>query len=236
MQLPSRGNGSARLNALLLVGHGSARHADAGAVLLAHADALRDRFDQVAVGLLNGRPSLDDARAALRADQVHVVPFFMEDGYFTRVAVPRVLQQAFPPAFDLILHPPLGDHPGIPAVIASRAPSGTALVLVGHGSARAPGRRMAAHDHADALRATGRFPVVATAFLEEPPFVADTLAAIGDQPVAVLGLFAQHGTHARDDLPALIDIPARHHKPIALGIVGDDPALRALILDIAVTA
>lgn len=236
MQLPGRGNGIARLSALLLVGHGSQRLADAGAVLLAHADALRDHFDQVAVGLLNGRPSLDDARAAMRPDRVQVVPFFMEDGYFTGVAVPRALQQAFPPDFDLLVHPPLGVHAGFPAVLASRAPAGTALVLVGHGSARTPGRRMAAHGHADALRATGRFPIVATAFLEEPPFVADTLAAIGDQPVAILGLFAQHGTHARDDLPALIDIPARRHRPIALGIVGDDPALRALILDLTVTA
>lgn len=236
MQLPGRGNGSARLSALLLVGHGSRHRADAGAVLLTHADALRDHFDQVAVGLLNGRPSLDDARATLRPGRVQVVPFFMEDGYFTRVAMPRALQQAFPSSFNLTIHPPLGVHAGIPAILARKAQPGTALVLVGHGSARAPGRRMAAHDHADALRATRRFPLVATAFLEEPPSVADTIAAIGDQPVAVLGLFAQHGTHARDDLPALIDIPARRHRPIALGIVGDDPALRALILDLTVTA
>jgi len=236
MQLPGRGNGSARLSALLLVGHGSARHADAGAVLRTHADALRDHFDQVAIGLLNGHPTVADAVDTLRPGRVAVVPFFMEDGYFTRVAVPKALEQAAGRGLDLTLHKPIGVHPAFATVLLARAPAGMPLLLVGHGSARAPGRRLAAHDHADALRATGRFPVVETAFLEEPPSVADALARIGDQPVAVLGLFAQHGTHARDDLPRLIDIPHRRHKPVSLGIIGDDPALRALILDITVTA
>lgn len=232
MQLPGRGNGSPRLTGLLLVGHGSARHADAGAVARAHADALREHFDQVVVGLLNGRPGIAEALDTLRPGRVDVVPFFMEDGYFTRVAVPKALEQAPRRGLDLISHPPLGVHPGFAEVIRRRIPADLPVLLVGHGSSRSPGRRLAAHDHAEALRGTGRFPLVATAFLEEPPFVAEALAAIGDRPVVVLGLFAQFGTHARDDLPALINTQGRRHKPISLGIIGDDPGLRPLILDL----
>ncbi len=230
MQLPGRGNGSPRLTALLLVGHGSDRHADAGAVLLAHADALAPHVDRVAVGLLNGTPSVSQALERLGGGPIDVVPLFMEAGYFTRVAVPQALGGADPARFRL--HPPLGAHPAIPGLIAARAPADEALLLVGHGSARAPGRRQAAHAHAEALRATGRHPVVEIAFLEEPPDIARALARIGDRPVSVMGLFMQYGTHARDDLPALLTATRRWHPPRALGIIGEDPGLRPLILSI----
>lgn len=235
MQLPGRGNGSPRLTALLLIGHGSIRYPDAGSVPRVHAEALCSPDLLVAVGLLNGSPSVADGLAALGTGSVHVVPFFMDDGYFARVAVPRAL--GIDPGADgghqsdLVLHKPIGVHPGLPDLIARRAPAGVALLLVGHGSSRDPGRRMAAHDHADALRAMGRFPIVETAFLEEPPFVPDALARIGDRPVAVMGLFANAGTHTRDDLPHLLTMPGRRHAPLALGIIGDDPGLRPLIRD-----
>ncbi len=235
MQLPGRGNGSPRLTALLLIGHGSARYPDAGSVLRVHAEALCSPDLRVAVGLLSGSPSVADGLAELGPSRVHVVPFFMDDGYFARIAVPAALgigsEADGPRRSDLVLHKPIGVHPGLPDLIARRAPEGVALLLVGHGSARDPGRRMAAHDHADALRAMGRFPIVETAFLEEAPFVPDALARIGDRPVAVMGLFANAGTHASDDLPTLLTVPGRRHAPLALGIIGDDPGLRPLILD-----
>lgn len=237
MQLPGRGNGSPRLTALLLIGHGSARYPDAGSVLWAHAETLRLSGIAATVGLLAGTPDVRQALDRLPAGPTHVVPFFMDDGHFARVAMPAALGLTSPSEArdrrgrSLILHPPIGVHPRLPALIARRAPAGTVLLLVGHGSARAPGRRMAAHDHADALRAMGGFPVVETAFLEEPPFVPDALAGIGDRPVAVMGLFANAGTHVRDDLPRLLRTPGRSHTPEWLGIIGDDPGLCPLILD-----
>lgn len=58
-----------------------------------HAGALRkqNRFAQVEVALLNGLPSVRDALARINALVIRVVPFFMEDGYFNRIAVPRAL-------------------------------------------------------------------------------------------------------------------------------------------------
>lgn len=241
MQLPGRGNGSPRLTALLLIGHGSVRYPDAGSVLEAHAAALRASCAQVAVGLLNGRPSVRDALDRVNGEPVHVVPFFMDDGHFARVAAPRAL--GLDPSSHredrcqraLILHKPIGTHARLPDLIAERVPPGSALLLVGHGSARDPGRRMAAHDHVDRLRAMGRFPLVDAAFLEEAPFVPDVLARIGDQPVAVMGLFANAGTHVRDDLPRLLVLPHRRHQPRLLGIIGDDAGMPSLILDMIAT-
>ena len=280
---PTRTDGPARVEALLLIGHGSARYADAGRVLEAQAQALRatGRFAEIAVGFLAGTPTPAEALAALSAPTIHIVPFFMEDGYFTRVALPRALGLTSPTAGDppamgerqavgsrsgadeppgvngptllppplrgragegglaapakphLIPHPPLGIHPDVPALLAARIRAATpiqAIVLLAHGSARAPGRLMAAHRHAAALRA--EFPIVENAFLEEPPFVPDALARIGDRPTAVLGLFVNHGTHARDDMPALLQAArAERTSPLLdLGIIGDDPGIRALIL------
>lgn len=220
---------------LLLIGHGSRRHPDAAATLQALAATLRShpRFASVAVGLLATPPTPSEALESLGRRRIHLIPLFMDDGHFARLAVPAV------PPPNLIAHRPLGLHPGLAAVIAARvrrtAPDQPppAILLVGHGSARTPGRRRSAHDHADTLRRTGAFPAVETAFLEEPPDIATALHRIGDRPTVAVGLFLAEGLHARDDLPDRLRTAAadRRHKPIAAGIIGDDPGLIGLILD-----
>ena len=201
-------------DALLLIGHGSARYSDAGRVLHAHAAVLRGhlQFAQVAVGFLAGTPSASEALASLSTPTVHVVPFFMEDGYFTRVAVPRALA---PADRQLIrYHPAVGTHATMPGLIERHGlercaalgltPARLRLLLVGHGSSRAPGRVTALHRHAAMLTQGGRFAEVRIAFLEEAPLVATALARLRPDPVGVLGFFAGEGGHVRDDLPALI--------------------------------
>ena len=125
-----------RDDALLLIGHGSASRPGAGRIAHRHAEALRARgiFAEVAVGFLNGAPSAGDALAGLTARVVHIVPLFMEAGYFTTVAVPRALGlEAVPPAphpADLILAP---GHP-------SSSTSGHASSLfLGHASSSSSG-------------------------------------------------------------------------------------------------
>ena len=214
---------------LLIVAHGSARYPDAVRTALAHADAIRTsgQFAAVAVGLLNGAPSVADALASLGPRVIHVVPFFMEDGYFTRVAVPKALGGA-----DVRLYPPVGTHPGMAGLILGRVrrfgllPEELSLVLVGHGSARAPGRRMALHEHAERLR--DRFAAVHVAFLEEAPLVADILAGLRGPAIAVMGVFAGEGLHVRDDLPALIGGVAGLTD---LGSAGEEAGMAALIVD-----
>ena len=217
-------------DALLLIAHGSARYPDAGRTVLAHAETIRAQghFAEVAVGFLNGAPSAAEALAGLSTRTTHVVPFFIEDGYFTRVAVPKALDGGA----NLRFHPPIGTHPGMSGLIENRiarllAGRGPAdIVLVGHGSAKSPGRRMALHDHAERLG-------VRVAFLEETPFLADALAEAKNPLVAVLGIFAGEGGHVRDDLPALI-VAARERLGeglLDLGSIGDEPGMADLILE-----
>jgi sirohydrochlorin cobaltochelatase len=220
---------------LLLIAHGSARYADAGEAVLDHAATIRAqrRFAAVSVGFLSGRPSVAEAIEELDCESVSVVPFFMEDGYFTQVAVP----QALGGRNEFRLCPPVGSHPGLTDLIRTRIDQLMAghqpddIVLIGHGSARSPGRRLALHDHAERLGAR-------VAFLEEPPSIADALAAARGPTVAIIGVFAGAGGHVRDDLPAAVKDGRRRLCPglVDLGSIGDDPGMVSLILDRAAHA
>lgn len=228
--------------ALLLIAHGSARYPDAAGALHRHAEALRaGPFGQVEIGLLNGAPSVADALRRIAAPVIRAVPVFMESGYFTAVAVPRAV------AGDarVRLCPPVGIHPDIASTMAAMGAAGcaaaslrteeTALLLVGHGSARTPGRPLALHDHAAAIRTTGRFGTVGWACLEEPPTLAEALRDHGSWPIVVVGCLAGEGTHARDDIAARIAAeqtlrgaagPVLRYQ----GFVGEESALRDIIL------
>ncbi len=213
-------------DALLLIAHGSERYPDAGRTALALADTLRARghFAQIAVGFLNGRPSVADALASLARWPIHVVPFFMEDGYFVRVAVPNAL--AGTP--DLRIYPPVGTHPGMVDVIRARIGDreGADIVLIGHGSAKSPGRRLALHDHARRLGAR-------VAFLEEPPSLADVLRDATGPSIVAIGVFAGEGGHVRDDVPASIAAARAQYgdRPIYLGSIGGDAGMAELVLN-----
>ena len=219
-------------DALLLIGHGSARYPDAGNVLQGHADTLRatNRFARVEIALLNGTPTVSEALVRIAAGTIRVVPLFMEDGYFTRVALPRAIriamagsdsspppvpqQRPLAPPPRILMCRPIGIHDGMAALIecqalaacaAERVPSRDAAVLiVGHGSSSAPGQVLALHRHAARVAATELFARVEAACLEEPPFLADALAGLRAHPVMVAGFFANHGGHIRDDVPAAI--------------------------------
>ncbi len=224
-----------RDHALLLVAHGSARYPDAGRVVMAHAEALRAEglFAEVAVGLLNGEPAAADALAGLTAPVVHVVPFFMEDGWFTRVAVPKALG-----SFQgrLVYAAPVGTHSGMADLIEARvrrtAGDVRSLLVVGHGSARAPGRVTALHRHVERLAASGRFDRVEAAFLEEAPFAGDAMVGLRDGALAVMGFFAGEGMHVRDDLPALIEAErsVRSAPLVDCGTVAAEAGMRRIVV------
>ncbi len=241
-------------DALLLIGHGSARYASAGCVVRGFTERIRAAggFAEVGYGLLNGAPAAAEALAGLTASVVRVVPFFMEDGFFTRSAVPRALG-ACPQAGGrsgaprrLVLCPPVGVHDGMADLLAQKLldgcaacdirPAAVAVLVVGHGSSRAPGRALALHRHAGRLAADGRFASVTTACLEEAPFVADALRHLRNRPVCVVGFFAGGGGHARDDVPRLVAAERDARGPAGppvhdVGPVSDTPAMMQIIRD-----
>ncbi len=234
---------------MLLVGHGSAHYPDAGRAMQAHAARLRPHFAQVAVGLLNGEPAAAPALASLHRAVVHMVPCFMENGWFVRNAVPAALglqgrSTSMRNGNQIVRScAPVGVHDGIPAVIEACVarrhaddPAALTVLLVGHGSARSPGRPMALHRHGAALARRRCFADVRVAFLEEPPLVADALRALADATVGVVGCFMGEGGHVRLDLPNLLAAERRLRGPqdlpvLDLGSIGDAPGLAQLILE-----
>jgi sirohydrochlorin cobaltochelatase len=229
--------------ALLLIGHGSRRYEDAGEWMRRHAEALRrdGRFAQVETAVLNGTPSVTEALAEIGVRAIRVVPFFMEDGYFSRIALPRALDGRL-----AVMCHPVGVHDGMAGLIERQAlsacaelgvPSRTAAVLVvGHGSASAPGRALALHRHTARVAATELFARAEAACLEEAPFVADALHGLRAHPVVVIGFFANQGGHVRDDVPALIAAEQSARGPAGAavrfhGVVTDDPMMAQIIVD-----
>ena len=239
-------------DALLLIGHGSTRYPEAGNILRRQVDLLRANklFAHIGMGLLNGSPSVSDALSAVRSPTIRVVPFFMEDGYFSRVAVPRTIVLAEADRADdpgtpprITMCPPVGVHDGMAGIIERQALSAcaalgvpshqAAVIVIGHGSANAPGQALALHRHAARVASTTLFARVEAACLEEAPFVADTLAALRSHPVVVIGFFANQGGHMRDDVPGLIaaEEAAAPRRVRFQGSVSDDPAMAEVVLD-----
>jgi len=235
-----------REDALLLIGHGSATATHPAQILETHAARLRATglFAAVSIGVLSGEPNAAQALAALDASKIHVVPFFMSDGYFAQTALPRALGPAAATPRVRICAP-VGSHPGLAKLIAARAlrhakaakisPARLSLLVIGHGSRTAPASARTTRLHATAVAALRHFASVNVAFLEETPTLADALQKTPPEPLAVLGLFAAEGLHGGADVPGLI-AAARRQRDVSfpplldLGVIGDESGMADLIL------
>jgi sirohydrochlorin ferrochelatase len=235
-------------DALLLIGHGSSVLPGAARPLLAHAEVIADtgRFADVKVGMLLGQPNAASAFNELTAPVVHVVPFFFEDGYFTRIAIPDLLLPLASTSRVIRFCQPVGSHDGIAALFESRLlrhcemygtdPKSLSVLLVGHGSARNPGRARSLRRHAATLEGGGRFGWVRVSYLEESPLLSEVLASTRGHVVAVIGYLANEGAHATNDVPGLIaaerEMRGTHWPPVHdLGTIAADPAMPRLIVD-----
>jgi sirohydrochlorin cobaltochelatase len=240
-------------DALLLIGHGSTVVQSAARPLLAHAEVIRAsrRFREVAVCMLLGEPDAASVVRTLTSPIVHAVPFFLEDGYFTRIAMPDLLLPFGSASRVIRFCPHVGSHAGITEVLESRLlrhcemfgidSKSLSVLLVGHGSAQNPGRARSLRRHVAALEARGRFGWIRIAYLEEAPSVADALSCARVHVVATVGYLANGGIHATQDLPALIaaerDQRGTHWPPVHdLGSIGSDEAMPRLIMDLVTPA
>ena len=236
-------------DALLLIGHGSTILPEAARPLLIHAEVIRQsgRFAEVEAGMLLGEPNAAAALVSLTAAVVHVVPFFLDDGYFTRIAIPDLVLRLASPSHVVEFCRPVGLHSGIATLIEGRLvrhcemfgadPKSLSVLLVGHGSSKDTRRERALYRHAMAIETGGRFGWVRIAFLEEPPFVAEALASTRGHAVAVVGYLVNEGAHATNDLPGIIAKERAERgtqwPPVHdLGPIGADPAMPGLIMDL----
>ena len=226
---------------MILVAHGERGGEGTNQSLYCHAGRLSRALPlvHVAVGLLNGRPSLEDALDEVRAcGTVHVIPFLMSEGYFTDTVIPSRLTSRHPDE-QCILHAPIGVSKTLTALIDQHAragavklglrPAETTVLLVGHGAKGNRRARLAIEAHAVALRQAGVFADVSAAFLEETPFLDETLAALAG-PTVVVGMFVSGGLHAGEDVPEAVK-QAVHVPVFYTGAIGEHPAMSDIVLE-----
>ena len=202
---------------LFLAAHGERGGEGANRPLIGRAEAMSGfaGMTAVAAGVLKGEPSIEQALAEVAAtgpDEILVYPFFMSDGYFVEKALPQRIRDAglSPPTRIL---PPLGLDSGLPALMLDAAlaaaasagydTAGSRLLIVGHGSQGSRASALATELMALKLANTGRFAEVTAAFLEEAPFIRDSLEGTRP-PTVVAGFFSSDGLHAAEDVPEAI--------------------------------
>ncbi len=202
-----------------------------------HARALTAEFSGIPVeaGCLRGEPAVERVAAGLPKPLV-VVPLLMAEGYIL-----DLMRQRLAGLEGVLFGRPVGVHPRLAVVAAAAAeasagargwdPRATTLLPIGHGTARHAGSARAAEALAARLEATGRFARIETAFLEQPPFLAERLRALAAGPVVAVGLFVDAGPHGRDDVEAAI---AAAPGPVAYtGPLGGSPAIRSILRELA---
>jgi sirohydrochlorin cobaltochelatase len=235
----------ARTTALLLAAHGERRPGagNEGVARLAARLRARHLASQTGCGFIKGAPTIREAIQALTADTIIVYPLFLSDGYFARVRLPELLDEAMASTRRRTLHirPPLGLDPGFPALIAEQAvaaalahglvPSRTNLVLLAHGSSTDPASRIATGRLTEEIGKRRRFLSVQMALLGETPSLAQTVSHLTG-PIIVLGLFAGDGMHGATDASRLV---AELDRPDALfaGTIANFEGIEQLVASAA---
>lgn len=220
--------------ALVLIGHGSSRHAESNQPVSQHAQALRERglFAQVLEAFVKGQPGLSQALEAAKAPRVFCVPLFLAEGHFTRQVLPKRLglngsaeagwvRAQRRGAQTLYYCQPVGTHARMREVVVARAEEVLArhpatppaqlwrvtLCLVGHGTSREPGSRLAVEEHVGRIAALNRFAAVQALFIEEEPCVADCYRLAATPDMVLVPFFMSEGGHAGLDIPVLLGEP-----------------------------
>ncbi len=186
---------------LILAVHGSARGPGASAPARAAAAQLMTTggFEEVVVAALKEPPGVSATLQSIQGRPVWVVPFFLAEGWFTGMVLPRELDAA---GVDYEIFRPLGASPRIVDLVLERAqtcphePARTALVVIGHGTPRAETSCLTARDVVKAIVARGDYAEAAAVFTDDEP----PLASLGDLTstphVVAVPMFAGAGFHA----------------------------------------
>lgn len=223
---------------LILATHGIA---GGPGMAVEHARRIRRRsgWAQVRVGCLKSSPSLADALADA-PDPITVVPLLMSEGVIHQAMRRRLCEIA--PDGLWRLTAPLGHSPGLARLVLQRAdaccrgsgwsPSGTSLLLIGHGTPRHRASAKHTAAMAEALRDCG-FAAVGHALLEEPPLPAEAVGMLPGERVVAVGLFLDNGPHGDTDVRQALAGAARHVA--YAGAIGGDRSLARLILAQAMT-
>jgi sirohydrochlorin ferrochelatase len=196
-------------------------------------------FSEVLVAALAGGDEPAKVLREAKASTVVVVPMMMCAGWIAQQVLPP-LQAASQGRQTIILCEPIGMHPALAALMQRRAeehlanlelsPHEVTLLLIAHGTLRNPASATTTEAHAAAIRASGRFRQVVSAYLDQPPGIAEALAPL-PSPVVAIGCFAAPGHHATHDVETGLANRAGNGVSY-LGPIGEDEAVPGLVRQI----
>lgn len=142
-------------------------------------------------------------------EPIVLYPFFMSDGWFTKVEMMRRAKAAT--ANPLVSVPAFGLDPGVAGLCVrtvsdemvrhGEQPDRSVLVLAAHGSMKNPASANAARDIQSRIVAARAFGEVRLGFVEEPPTIAEAADGLTGRLSVCLPLFATRGGHVTGDIP-----------------------------------
>lgn len=231
--------GPGATTALLIAAHGERRPGagNESVMKIARAIGARQIVSEVAVGFINGVPTIGEALRGIEARTIIVYPLFASNGYFTRDRLVQLIDEASGATREIDMLPPFGLDPGLPELVIDhidRVASENGLVtrsltavLLAHGSRRNPASREATEGIAREVAKRGICRDVAIAFLEEQPFLDEAAGSI-DGPAIVLGMFSGDGVHGARDAPHLVAKLGRNDV-IYAGVIGNAKGIENLV-------
>ncbi len=225
--------------ALLIAAHGEKTPGATNESVMRIAGAIRDRgiVSEVALGLINGEPTIRDGLNGLSARRVIIYPLFASNGYFTRDRLVQLIEEAGGQQRQIEFLAPLGLDPGLTELVvdliartaneAGLTAAFVTAILLAHGSRRNPASREATEWIAGELAKRAVCGGIATAFLEEQPHLDDIAASLRG-PAIVVGMFSGEGLHGARDAPRLV---ARLQRPdiVYAGVIGDAPGIEKVV-------
>ncbi len=220
--------------ALILAAHGSQKAPAANAVVRALAERVRARglFDEVTAAFHRGEPALTEVLDQVAADDVTIVPIMTSAGYYSEVVLPRDLasNDRFG-QIEMRITAPIGTHPTVAALAAARFreicerfgfdPKATRVAVVGHGTPRHPGSRLATEAAARRIERLTDCRGAAGFFLEEVPAVEAIIGWADGCDVVVIP-FLIGGSHVMRDIPRRlgVDLAADESRPFRADVDG----------------
>lgn len=166
-----------------------------------------------------------------------VYPFFMADGWFTRINLPQRLMRAGAGSARCLAA--FGTDPVLPALLSRAAldgaavaglrPQDTALLLAAHGSRRCQGSDATTWAAVRRLQTLTPFRTVTAGFVEQAPDLDDAARDLG--PALCLPFFSLQAGHVLDDVPLALEA-AGFAGPLLppIGLHSSVPGLIAMAL------
>jgi sirohydrochlorin cobaltochelatase len=244
--------------ALIIAAHGAGDGSGANLRVGEWARQLQKtrEWDEVREAFNLGVPRYCEVLDGLKSTRVLVIPALTSDGYFSRIVLPRELakNRGFSEVrFECT--PPLGTHQRISELVRSSVSAvmqrtgwnkeDTAVVIVGHGTARHPRSRDTTLEVAERLHKTGVAVRCSAAFLDQLPRVEEVPTLVKQPHVVVYPFLIGGGYHAEEDIAERIGARHRlgHSRPylapiggkpyLFLPSLGEEPQIVQVLQDIA---